>query len=104
MAYPVAVSPAGGQRTWTVLSEDYATVGPVEAWIEAHRHLWSPNTVRGYAKSKSPVRLFYFKACAKIAEGPGDDGWHLPRDSGRLAQLLTGGPIRRQTASASTHT
>lgn len=48
MAYPVAVSPAGGQRTWTVLGEDYATVGPVEEWIEAHRHLWSPNTVRGY--------------------------------------------------------
>jgi integrase len=40
-----------GQRTWTVLGEDYATVGPVEEWIEAHRHLWSPNTVRGYATS-----------------------------------------------------
>lgn len=51
MAYPVAVAPAGGQRTWTVLGEDYATVGPVEEWIEAHRHLWSPNTVRGYATS-----------------------------------------------------
>ena len=51
MAYPVAVSPAGGQRTWTVLGEDYATVAPIEEWIEAHRHLWSPNTVRGYATS-----------------------------------------------------
>src|SRR5262245_57327617 len=51
MAYPVAVAPAGGQRTWTVLSEDYATVGPVEEWIEAHRQLWSPNTVRGYTTS-----------------------------------------------------
>lgn len=51
MAYPVAVAPAGGRRTWTVLGEDYATVGPVEEWIEAHRHLWSPNTVRGYATS-----------------------------------------------------
>jgi len=29
----------------------YATVGPVEEWLEAHRHLWSPNTVRGYAAS-----------------------------------------------------
>ena len=28
MAYPVAVCPAGGQRTWTVLGEGYATVGP----------------------------------------------------------------------------
>lgn len=51
MAYPVAVAPAGGQRTWTVLGADFATVGPVEMWIEAHRHLWSPNTVRGYATS-----------------------------------------------------
>lgn len=51
MAYPVAVAPVGGQRTWTVLGEDYATVGPIEEWIEAHRHLWSPNTVRGYATS-----------------------------------------------------
>jgi hypothetical protein len=24
---------------------------PVEEWLEAHRHLWSPNTVRGYAAS-----------------------------------------------------
>jgi hypothetical protein len=23
----------------------------VEEWLEAHRHLWSPNTVRGYAAS-----------------------------------------------------
>ena len=29
----------------------YATVGPVEEWLEAHRYLWSPNTVRGYATS-----------------------------------------------------
>lgn len=51
MAYPVAVAPSDGQRTWTVLGEGYTTVGPVEEWIEAHRHLWSPNTVRGYATS-----------------------------------------------------
>jgi hypothetical protein len=35
----------GGRRA------SYATVGPVEEWLEAHRHLWSPNTVRGYATS-----------------------------------------------------
>ncbi|WP_236054733.1 site-specific integrase [Mycobacterium sp. SM1] len=51
MAYPVALAPAAGQRTWTVLGEDCATVEAVEEWIEAHRHLWSPNTVRGYATS-----------------------------------------------------
>ena len=27
----------------------YGTVLPVEEWLEAHRHVWSPNTVRGYA-------------------------------------------------------
>ena len=51
MAYPVAVAPAVGRRTWTVLGDDYTTVAPIEEWIEAHRHLWSPNTVRGYATS-----------------------------------------------------
>ena len=51
MAYCLAVRPAGGDRTWTVVDASYATVGPVEEWLEAHRHLWSPNTVRGYATS-----------------------------------------------------
>lgn len=51
MAYPVTVGPAGGQRTWTVLGEDHATVAPIEEWLEAHRHLGSPNTVRGCATS-----------------------------------------------------
>jgi integrase len=32
-----------------VIDESYRTVAPVEEWLEAHRHLWSPNTVRGYA-------------------------------------------------------
>jgi integrase len=32
-----------------VIDEGYRTVAPVEEWLEAHRHLWSPNTVRGYA-------------------------------------------------------
>ncbi|GAB2687132.1 hypothetical protein GCM10027089_05060 [Nocardia thraciensis] len=47
VAYGTAVRPSGGARTWTVVDAGYRTVGPVEAWIEAHRHLWSPNTVRG---------------------------------------------------------
>lgn len=69
MAYPVAVAPAGGQRTWTVLGEDYATVGPVEEWIEAHRHLWSPNTVRGYATSLAQWWSF-------LEQRGQVDGWH----------------------------
>lgn len=51
MAYCLAVRPADGDRTWTVVDASYATVGPVEEWLEAHRHLWSPSTVRGYAAS-----------------------------------------------------
>jgi integrase len=51
MAYALAVRPAGGDRTWTVVDAEYRTVGPAEEWLEAHRHLWSPNTVRGYAVS-----------------------------------------------------
>lgn len=51
MAYCLAVRPAGGDHTWTVVDASYATIGPVEEWLEAHRHLWSPNTVRGYATS-----------------------------------------------------
>ena len=51
VAYCLAVRPASGERTWTVVDASYATVGPVEEWLEAHRYLWSPNTVRGYATS-----------------------------------------------------
>jgi integrase len=32
-----------------VIDQGHRTVAPVEQWLEAHRHLWSPNTVRGYA-------------------------------------------------------
>jgi integrase len=51
VAYGLAVKPPGGVRTWTVIDASYQTVRPVEEWLEAHRHLWSPNTVRGYATS-----------------------------------------------------
>ena len=51
MAHSLAVRPSVGPRTWTVIDEGYRTVAPVEEWLEAHRHLWSPNTVRGYATS-----------------------------------------------------
>lgn len=49
MAYSLAVAPSGGPRTWTVLDSGYGTVLPIEDWLETHRHLWSPNTVRAYA-------------------------------------------------------
>jgi hypothetical protein len=34
-----------------VVDASYTTVVPVEEWLEAHRYLWSPITVRGYATS-----------------------------------------------------
>ena len=49
MAQSLAIRPCGGPRTWTVIDSEYQTVAPVEQWLEAHRYLWSPNTVRGYA-------------------------------------------------------
>jgi integrase len=49
VAYSLAVAPSGGARTWTVLDSGYGTVLPVEEWLETHRRLWSPNTVRAYA-------------------------------------------------------
>jgi integrase len=51
VADSLAIRPPGGARTWTVIDADYRTVGPVEEWLEAHRPLWSPNTVRGYSTS-----------------------------------------------------
>jgi integrase len=51
VAYCLAVQPQDGQRTWTVVDAEYRTVTEVEQWVEAHRHLWSANTVRGYATS-----------------------------------------------------
>jgi hypothetical protein len=33
MAYCLAVRPAGGNRTWTVVDASYAMVGPVEEWL-----------------------------------------------------------------------
>ena len=53
MAHSMAVRPSGGPRTWTVIDEGYRTVVPVEEWLEAHRHLWSPNTIRGYSASST---------------------------------------------------
>ena len=55
MAHSLAVRPSVGPRTWTVIDEDYRTVAPVEEWLEAHRHLWSPNTVRGLRDVAGPV-------------------------------------------------
>jgi integrase len=41
-----------------VIDGSFQTVAPVEEWLEAHRYLWSPNTVRGYATALAQWRSF----------------------------------------------
>src|SRR3984957_3019689 len=95
MAYCLAVRPAGGDRTWTVVDASYATVGPVEEWLEAHRYLWSPNTVRGYATSLAQWWSFL--------EQRGEAGrWTeagVPAVSGFLSWLRNGRSIEHVVAA-----
>lgn len=86
VAYVLAVQPAGGARTWTVVDADYRTVTPVEEWLEAHRHLWSPNTVRGYATSLAQWWTF-------LEQRGETGGWRevgVPAVSGFLSWLRNG--------------
>ena len=82
----MAVRPSGGPRTWTVIDASYRTVVPVEEWLEAHRHLWSPNTIRGYATSLSQWWTF-------LEQRGEEEGWRdvgVPAVSGFLAWLRNG--------------
>jgi integrase len=86
VAYSLAVSPTGGSRTWTVLDGGYRTVLPVEDWLEAHRHLWSPNTVRGYATALAQWWTF-------LEQRGEADRWRevgVPAVSGFLSWLRNG--------------
>lgn len=74
-----------------MIDDGYRTVAPVEEWLEAHRHLWSPNTVRGYATSLAQwwsflehARREFLTLAGRVitAEGgtppvpaPGDPAW-----------------------------
>ena len=95
MAHSVAVRPSGGSRTWTVLDEDYRTVAPVEAWLEAHRAFWSPNTVRGYATSLAHWWSFL--------EVRGEtEGWHevgVPTVTGFLSWLRNGRTVEHSLSA-----
>jgi len=86
VAYSLAVSPAGGSRTWTVLDGGYRTVLPVEDWLEAHRYLWSPNTVRGYATALA--QWWTFLEQRGEADRWGEVG--VPAVSGFLSWLRNG--------------
>lgn len=86
MAYSLAVAPAGGPRTWTVLDSSYGTVLPVEDWLETHRHLWSPNTVRSYATGLAQWWTF-------LEQRGEADRWRevgVPAVSGFLSWLRSG--------------
>src|SRR5450755_4907454 len=94
VAYGLAVRPPGGVRTWTVVDDSYQTVSPVEEWLEAHRHLWSPNTVRGYATSLAQWWTFL--------EQRGDAGrWQeigVPAVTGFLSWLRNGRTVEHALA------
>ena len=91
MAHSLAIRPPGGRRTWTVIDERYRTVAPVEEWLEAHRHLWSPNTVRGYATSLAQWWTF-------LEQRGETDAWRevgVPAVSGFLSWLRKGRTVER---------
>jgi integrase len=96
VAYSLAVTPAGGRRTWTVLDGTYGTVLPVEDWLEAHRHLWSPNTVRAYATGLAQWWTFL--------ERRGEaDRWHevgVPAVSAFLSWLRNGRTVEHAIGAA----
>jgi integrase len=78
-----------------VVDDSYQTVSAVEEWLEAHRHLWSPNTVRGYATSLAQWWTFL--------EQRGDaDGWReigVPAVTAFLSWLRNGRTVEHALAS-----
>jgi len=87
----MAIRPLDGRRTWTVIDEAYRTVGPVEDWLEAHRQLWSPNTVRGYATSMAQWWSF-------LEQRGEADRWQdvgVPTVAGFLSWLRNGRTVER---------
>lgn len=94
MAHSLAVRPSDGLRTWTVIGADYRTVAPVEAWLEAHRHLWSPNTARGYATSLAQWWTF-------LEQRDEAAGWRevgVPAVAGFLSWLRNGRTVEHALA------
>lgn len=86
MADRLAIRPGSGSRTWTVIDESYRTVVPVEEWLEAHRHLWSPHTVRGYATALAQ----WWSFLEQRGETEGWRGVGVPAVSAFLSWLRNG--------------
>ena len=96
VAHSLAIRPPSGARTWTVIDADHRTVAPVEQWLEAHRHLWSPNTVRGYATSLAQWWTF-------LEQRGEDSGWHevgVPAVTGFLSWLRNGRVLEHSLVAA----
>jgi integrase len=96
MARSLAIRPSGGPRTWTVIDGTYQTVAPVEEWLEAHRYLWSPNTVRGYATSLA--HWWTFLEQRREAERWNEVG--VPAVSGFLSWLRNGRTVEHALGPA----
>jgi integrase len=86
VAHALAVRPSSGRPTWTVIDNSYRTVAPVEEWLEFHRTVWSPNTVRGYATALS--QWWTFLEQRDEAERWGEVG--VPAVTGFLSWLRNG--------------
>ena len=95
MAQCLAIRPRGGPRTWTVIDGCYQTVAPVEEWLEAHRHLWSPNTVRGYATALAQWWTFL----EQRGETEQWNGVGVPAVSGFLSWLRNGRTVEHALAA-----
>jgi integrase len=79
-----------------VLDSDYRTVLAVEDWLEAHRYLWSPNTVRGYATALAQWWTF-------LEQRGEAERWHevgVPAVSGFLSWLRNGRTAEHAIAAA----
>ena len=94
MAYVVSARPPGGDRTWTVVDGLYRTVVPVEEWLEAHRQVWSPNTVRGYATGLAQWWTFL----EQRDETAGWDALGVSAVSGFLSWLRNGRTVEHAIA------
>ena len=79
-----------------MVDESYRTVAPVEEWLEAHRQVWSPNTVRGYATGLAQWWTF-------LEQRDETSGWAelgVPAVSGFLSWLRNGRTVERAIARA----
>ena len=74
----------------------YRTVVPVEEWLEAHRQVWSPNTVRGYATGLAQWWTF-------LEQRDDTTDWDklgVPAVSGFLSWLRNGRTLRQALEQA----